>query len=55
VASCREQTWECLEGRRELKEPQALICIGTSCLTPAKSVAEVEQRLAEVAKQMSPV
>ena len=55
VASCREQTWECLEGRRDLKDPQALICIGTSCLAPAKSVAEVEQRLAEVAKQMTSV
>ncbi len=55
IANCKGQAWECLEGRRELTEPQALICIGTTCLAPAKTVAEVEERLAAAAKRITPV
>jgi uncharacterized protein YyaL (SSP411 family) len=52
VAACRGEAWECLEGRKELAEPQALICVGSGCLAPAKTVAEVAARLAEVEKQL---
>jgi uncharacterized protein len=55
VATCRAQAWECLDGRKDLTEPQALICLGTTCLAPAKTVAEVQERLAAAAKQITPV
>jgi len=45
VASCRERDWSCLDGRRELSEPQVLLCIGHSCLAPARTVEEVAERL----------
>jgi uncharacterized protein YyaL (SSP411 family) len=46
--ACRERDWACLEGRRELTEPQALICSGTACLAPARTPAEVAERLAQL-------
>ncbi len=46
LASCRERTWECLEGRRDLQEEQVLICQGRSCRLPARSPAEVAAALA---------
>lgn len=55
VATCKEQTWTCLEGRVELTEPQALICYGTVCLAPAKTVTDVNDRLAKAAKQQKAV
>jgi uncharacterized protein YyaL (SSP411 family) len=55
VATCRERAWECLEGRRDLTGPQALICLGTTCLAPAKTVAEIQERLATAAKHIAPV
>jgi uncharacterized protein YyaL (SSP411 family) len=55
VATCRERAWECLEERTDLTTPQALICLGTTCLAPAKTVAEVQERLAQAAKQIAPV
>ncbi|HEX3132333.1 MAG TPA: thioredoxin domain-containing protein [Planctomycetota bacterium] len=55
VATCRAQKWDCLDGRTELSEPQALICLGTVCLAPAKTVLEVNERLASAAKQIAPV
>jgi uncharacterized protein YyaL (SSP411 family) len=55
VATCRTQSWECLEGRTDLTDPQALICLGTTCLAPAKTLADVEARLAQAAKQITAV
>jgi uncharacterized protein YyaL (SSP411 family) len=55
ISSCKAEAWECLEGRRDLSEPQALICLGTTCLAPAKTVAEVQARLASAAQQLAPV
>jgi uncharacterized protein YyaL (SSP411 family) len=46
LARCRAEPWSCLEGRRELTAAQALICLGTSCLAPATTVAECTARLA---------
>jgi uncharacterized protein len=48
VATCREQTWECLSGRREISQPQVLICHGTTCLLPATTPDAVRERLASV-------
>jgi hypothetical protein len=48
VATCREQTWECLAERRNVARPQVLLCLGTRCLAPAYSVSEVIARLTEV-------
>ena len=48
VATCREQSWECLAERRELTRPQVLLCLGTRCLAPAYTVREVAERLTEV-------
>jgi uncharacterized protein YyaL (SSP411 family) len=45
AAQCSGQEWECLEGRRDITEPQAMICVGRSCLLAAKSDAEVQDRL----------
>ncbi|MCK5153841.1 MAG: thioredoxin domain-containing protein [Spirochaetales bacterium] len=39
--------WSLLEGRKELSEPQVLICNDSSCLLPVYSIAELEQRLVE--------
>ncbi len=50
VGTCAGQPWECLDGRRELTEPQVLVCIGTRCLAPARTPAEVAARLAEAAR-----
>ncbi len=55
IATCRDRTWDCLEGRKDLSEPQALICLGTTCLAPAKTVADVQERLATAAKQIAAV
>ena len=52
VSACHAESWECLEGRKELSEPQALLCVGTGCLAPAKTVADVTARLTEVDKQL---
>jgi hypothetical protein len=48
VATCAQQSWECLEGRRDLVEPQVLVCVGHSCLAPAHSLDEVRARLDQV-------
>lgn len=55
VATCRTQSWECLEGRTDLTDPQALICLGTVCLAPAKTIIELQERLSSAAKQIAPV
>lgn len=51
-ATCRTRDWACLEGRRELSEPQALICVGSHCLAPAFSADAVVERL-DTLKQAS--
>jgi uncharacterized protein YyaL (SSP411 family) len=55
VASCRGRAWECLAGRGDLQEPQALVCLGTTCLAPATTVAALEERLAEAGKRIPAV
>ena len=50
LATCRDRDWECLEGRRELAEPQVLVCVGTGCLAPAKTAAEVAERLSSAGR-----
>jgi uncharacterized protein YyaL (SSP411 family) len=49
ISACTDRSWECLEGRRELSDPQVLVCTGMACLAPARTVAEVAERLAGVA------
>ncbi len=51
AATCRERDWECLDGRREQVQPQALVCVGTSCLAPARTTTEVAQRLADLSSR----
>jgi uncharacterized protein len=41
------ETWPLLQGRKDLTEPQVLICNETSCLLPAYSVSELDKRLAD--------
>jgi len=53
VAASGERDWPALEGRRDLPEPQALICVGTVCLAPARTAAEVAARLDEAARMLS--
>ncbi|MBA3845508.1 MAG: hypothetical protein H0X45_02560 [Planctomycetes bacterium] len=53
VAACRDRDWPLMEGRRDLPEPQALICIGTVCLAPARTPADVAARLDEAARMLS--
>jgi hypothetical protein len=55
VDTCKAHAWASLEGRTELTEPQALICLGTVCLAPAKTVEDVLLRLAQMEKQIKPV
>ena len=45
VDACRDRPWACLEGRTDLRDPQVLVCIGTSCLAPARTPDEVGVRL----------
>jgi len=45
AAPSRTRDWACLEGRRDLAEVQALVCHGTTCLLPARTPAEVTERL----------
>jgi len=52
LATCRERDWACLEGRRDLTEPQVLVCTGTSCLAPARTPAEVALRLSGVVRPL---
>jgi uncharacterized protein YyaL (SSP411 family) len=52
LAACRGEDWGCLEGRREITVPQALICLGTSCLAPALSVNECLERLASAGRML---
>jgi uncharacterized protein YyaL (SSP411 family) len=47
MADCSGQSWHCLEGRRDLGNPQVLICQGTACLLPAFSAETVASGLAE--------
>jgi uncharacterized protein YyaL (SSP411 family) len=47
VAACRDQDWLMLEGRRDITEPLAFVCIGDACLLPAKNTEELTQRLVE--------
>ncbi len=53
LARCRAEAWSCLEGRRDLTAPQALICLGTACLAPATTVAECAARLAAAAAALA--
>ena len=46
TSSCHDRDWVTLEGRTTLTEAQVLVCIGTHCLAPARTVAEVTIRLA---------
>jgi hypothetical protein len=55
LARCRGETWACLDGRRELTAPQALLCLGTSCLAPAFTIAECHDRLARAGATLAPV
>ncbi len=52
VARCAGEAWSCLEGRRDLTAPQALICLGHACLAPATTVAECEERLAAAEREL---
>ena len=41
------ELWTLLEGRKDLTQPQVLICNENSCLLPVYSVEELDQRLRE--------
>ncbi len=43
AAECREQPWACLDGRRDIAEPQVLVCVGDRCLAPIKTVGAIAQ------------
>jgi uncharacterized protein YyaL (SSP411 family) len=46
LATCRTQTWSCLDGRRELTGDALHLCRDTTCLLPANDAAQVAERLA---------
>ncbi len=48
ASACRGQPWSTLSGREDLAA-QALVCLEASCLAPATSAAELDQRLAQAA------
>jgi uncharacterized protein YyaL (SSP411 family) len=45
IVPMSDRPWTCLDGRRELVEPQVLLCRGSACQLPARTPAEVEARL----------
>jgi uncharacterized protein len=45
MATCRDQMWSPFEGRRDLTDEQILLCRGHTCLLPARSASEVDERL----------
>lgn len=47
VPNTIDRPWHCLEGRRELP-PQVLICLSDACLLPARTAAELAERLAQL-------
>ncbi len=53
LAACRAEAWSCLDGRRDLTAPQALICLESSCLAPATSAEACTARLAEAAAALA--
>ncbi len=42
-----ERPWTTFDGRRDLTEPQVLVCRGTTCLLPARTPGEVAERLTQ--------
>jgi len=45
VAGHEALSWSVLEGRRDLTEPQALVCVGQRCLLPAHTPEELRERI----------
>jgi len=43
--TCRGRDWPALAGRQDLSGEQVLVCTGTACLAPARTVDEVAARL----------
>ncbi len=45
VSKAKDESWSCLEGRKEITEPTVLLCVGQVCLKPIKDVAELAKEL----------
>ncbi|MBA3938806.1 MAG: hypothetical protein H0X38_15245, partial [Planctomycetes bacterium] len=53
LATCRERAWACLDGRREIDEAQVMLCIGTTCLLPARDPEALALRLVEAGRRLA--
>jgi uncharacterized protein YyaL (SSP411 family) len=50
ASACAAESWECLAALRGVTTVQAQICVGTTCLAPARSPEEVKTRFGEIAR-----
>ncbi len=53
LATCRERAWACLDGRRDIDEAQVMLCIGTTCLLPARDPEALTLRLVEAGRRLA--